>query len=193
MNAYEILINKDNKIDENFYKNFELIEVLNVENELIKIEKKTYENYSKLKEFLISNENIEIGILNSFRSFEEQERICREYVRIYGEELAYKLAAIPGTSEHHSGIAIDITVKKDDNNFAVTNKDLYNEEMRFSKVHKYLSEYGFVLRYPKDKTEITGFNYEPWHIRYIGKTIATECYEKNIVLEEYFSKKYLPN
>lgn len=76
MNFYEILINKDNKIDENFYKNFDLIEVLNVEGELIKIEKKTYENYSKLKECLKVNENIQLGILNSFRSFEEQKKIC---------------------------------------------------------------------------------------------------------------------
>lgn len=191
MNFYEILINKDNKIDENFYKNFDLIEVLNVEGELIKIEEKTYENYSKLKECLKVNENIQLGILNSFRSFEEQKKICEEFVKIYGAELAYKLAATPGTSEHHSGLAIDITVKKDDNNFAVKNSELYNEEAKFSKVHKYLADYGFILRYPKDKTEITGFNYEPWHIRYIGSTIAKECYEKNIVIEEYFSKKYL--
>lgn len=187
INKYEVLINKENKVDENFYKNFELIEVCNVENEIIKIEKKTFEEYIKLKECLIEKENIELGILNSFRDFETQQKICEEYVELYGIDLAYKLAAIPGTSEHHIGLAIDITLKKDDNNFAITNEELYGEDEKFLKVHKYLSKYGFILRYPKDKVQITKYNYEPWHIRFIGNKIAKECYEKKISLEEYYN------
>lgn len=184
---YGILINKENKIDKEFYKNFILVEVMNIENEIIKIEKKTFENYLKLKEKLLEEEKIELGILNSFRDFEEQQRICEEYVKIYGEELAYKLAAIPGTSEHHSGLAIDITLKRDNGNFAIENNELYEEDKKFLKVHKYLSNYGFILRYPKDKTEITKYNYEPWHIRYVGNKIAKECYDNNITLEEYYN------
>ncbi len=185
-NKYENLINKDKPIDSNFYKNFELIEILNVDNEKIQIEKLTYNNYLKLNKELLEKENIEIGVLNSFRDFKEQEEICKEYVKIYGEDLAYKLAALPGTSEHHTGLAIDIAVKKDDGNFAETNQELYEEENKFLIVHKYLYKYGFILRYPKDKTNITKYNYEPWHIRYVGEKIAKVCFYENITLEEYY-------
>ena len=183
---YEILINKDNKIDENFYKNFVFENVENVENEIISIEKITFENYLKLKKFLLKKENIELGILNSYRDFKEQQKICEEYVKIYGKEMAYKLAAIPGTSEHHTGLAIDITLKRDNGNFAISNDELYEEENKFLKVHKCLHNFGFLLRYPKDKTEITKYNYEPWHIRYIGIKIAQKCYNEKITLEEYY-------
>lgn len=186
-NKYEVLINKENKIDENFYKQYELIEVLNIDGEKIKIEKTTYENYLGLKNELLEKENIELGILNSFRDFKEQEEICKEYVEIYGVDLAYKLAAIPGTSEHHSGLAIDITLKRDDDTFAETNDELYEADKKFLIVHKYLNKYGFILRYPKDKTEITQYNYEPWHIRYVGENIATRCFNEKISLEEYYN------
>lgn len=185
MNYYEVLINKENKIEADFYKNFELIEALNVENQIIKIEKVTYQKYCELKERLV-NENIELGILNSFRDFEEQEEILKEYIEIYGEEEAYKLAAIPGASEHHTGLAIDITIKMSNGEFALTNEELYDEEERFQIVHRHLKEYGFILRYHKGKEEITKYSYEPWHIRYIGEKIAKICDEKNIVLEEYY-------
>lgn len=182
---YVILINQDNVIDRYFYKNFELIEVKNVEQKSIKIEKKTYENYLKLKKEILKKENIEIGIDNAYRDFEEQERICQKYIKYYGEKEAYKLAAIPGTSEHHSGLAIDITLKKDNGKFADSNDELYEENIKFLIIHKYLHKFGFILRYPMDKVEITKYNYEPWHIRYIGKKIAKICYEKDIALEEY--------
>lgn len=186
---YEILINKENIIDEFFYKNFELIEVLNFERKYIKIEKKTYEKYLELRKELLEKENIEIGIDNSFRDFKEQERICKKYIKYYGKEEAYKLAAFPGTSEHHSGLAIDITVKKDNGKFADTNDELYEENTKFLIVHRYLYKFGFILRYPANKIEITKYNYEPWHIRYVGEDIAKICYEGDIVLEEY-KKKY---
>lgn len=188
-NKYEILINKENPIDEKIYKTFELIEILNVDDEKIKIEKLTYDNYLKLNKELLEKENIEVGISNSFRDLEKQEEICKEYVKLYCEELAYKLAAIPGTSEHHTGLAIDITVKKDDGIYAETNEELYEAESKFLIVHKYLYKYGFILRYPKNKTDITKYNYEPWHIRYVGEKIAKICFFENITLEEYYNCK----
>ncbi len=188
MNKYEILINKENKISEDFYKNYELIEVLSVENQKIRIEKLTYKKYLKLKEIL-KQENIELGILNSFRDFEEQIKILKEYIEFYGEKDAYKLAAIPGTSEHHTGLAIDITVRKNDGEFAITNDELYEEDEKFKIVHKYLEKCGFILRYHKGKEEITKYSYEPWHIRYVGENIAKECADRNIVLEEYYQMK----
>ena len=56
-------------------------------------------------------------------------------------------------------------------------------------VHKYLKDCGFILRYHKGKESITKYSYEPWHIRYVGEKIAKECYEKDIVLEEYYQKE----
>ncbi len=189
LDKYTVLINKQNPVSKDFYKNYEIMETSGVENDIVKIEKLTFEKYENLKKYLNKTENIEIGILNAYRDFNEQEKICKEYEKIYGIEKAYKLAAVPGTSEHHSGLAIDITVKKDDGNFAITNDELYSENENFLKVHRYLSMFGFILRYPESKTKITEYDYEPWHIRYVGEWLAKLCYNEKKVLEEYYSGK----
>ena len=102
----------------------------------------------------------------------------------YGEEEAKRLAgtviAVPGTSEHELGLAFDLT---DD---SYRNLD---EAQENTAVQKWLMEnswrYGFILRYPNNKSEVTGIIYEPWHYRYVGKEIAQEIYESGLCLEEY--------
>ncbi len=90
--------------------------------------------------------------------------------------LAEKWLAIPGTSEHQLGIAVDINADKEKSS---------NEE-----VYEWLAEnaykYGFILRYPQSKEDITGTAYEPWHYRYVGEEAAEEIFNRQICLEEYF-------
>lgn len=90
--------------------------------------------------------------------------------------------AVPGTSEHQLGLALDIV--------DISNQTL-DESQENTPVQKWLMNnswrYGFILRYPTDKSDITGISYEPWHYRYVGKKAAKEIYDAQICLEEYLT------
>lgn len=93
---------------------------------------------------------------------------------------------MPGTSEHHTGQAIDLVIMKD-NKWIIENEELLRENDIFERIHKVLKYFGFILRYPKGKEYITGYSYEPWHIRYVGEDIAMNI--GNLTLEEYLENK----
>lgn len=133
-----------------------------------------------------------IYILSAYRDIEKQttlyeaevqEWLDAGYSRKDAEEQAGTVVAVPGTSEHHLGLAVDLVssehVKLD-------------EGAEKTKGYKWLvahcHEYGFILRYPNDTTEITGIIYEPWHFRYVGVEAATEIMEEGITLEEYLER-----
>ena len=95
---------------------------------------------------------------------------------------------MPGYSEHHTGLALDLYL-------VIDGKDVYlNEDMVeypeiWAKIHEKLGKYGFILRYLEGKEAITGYSYEPWHIRYVNDAkIASEIMEKGITLEEYLDR-----
>lgn len=123
----------------------------------------------------------EILMTTAYRSYGFQEVLWNNYVAREGEAEASRFSARPGTSEHQSGLAVDVSSPSV--NYTLT------EEYGESKEGVWLAEnahlYGFIIRFPKEKEEITGYLYEPWHIRYVGVPIATEIYERNITLEEY--------
>ena len=183
---YVTLVNKEFLIKDSFIKEVELIDILDIENKKIKIEKNTYDAYINLKDFIKDKLNIEIGIDSAYRSFEKQQEIYDDFLTKYGKSYTEKVVALPKTSEHHTGLAIDISIKKN-NKFLNENKDLEKEEETFKKIHKYLYNFGFILRYPKNKENITGYQYEPWHIRYVGKIVAKIIYDNNLTLEEYLT------
>lgn len=183
---YLILVNKDNKIKSNYLKNVELIDIINIDGKQIKIEKATYSAYLQLKNYL-NERNIEIGIDSSYRSLEEQQKIYEEFITNYDEDYAKQIVAPVGISEHHTGLAIDISIKKN-GKFLINNHDLMKEEKTFLEIHKSLAKFGFILRYPKEKEEITRYPYEAWHIRYVGVVPAKIIYENNWTLEEYLEK-----
>lgn len=129
-------------------------------------------------------EDIYMVVASGYRTGEEQQSMLDEKVEEYKEKvfwepvakrMAKKWVAIPGTSEHQLGIAVDI------------NADAVNSSGTevYEWLAKHAYEYGFVQRYPSDKADITGINYEPWHYRYVGKDAAKTMVEKNLCLEEY--------
>ena len=142
--------------------------------------------YNDLKDMYNAalNSNITLKINNAYRSKEKQTEIFNEQVNQYinegyNKEKAYKLTyltvQIPGYSEHETGLAIDFS-----------NQGHYDEnEKMWNWLKNNAYKYGFILRYPKDKYEITKINYEPWHYRYVGKKAAKEITNQNITLEEY--------
>lgn len=179
------LINKDNKIKESFYKKVNFIDIKDIDGNDTKIEKETYENYLELQEFL-KTKNIIIGIDSAYRSEQRQSELYQEFIEKYGKEYADKIVAPVGTSEHHSGLAIDLALKS---NNEYLDADMVHEDQEpiYKEVHKHLKDFGFILRYPEGKEHITGYPYEPWHIRYVGKFVAKIIYEKNYTLEEYLT------
>ena len=122
-------------------------------------------------------------INESYRTAERQQEILDGYIESYqanglSEEeavaQAMEIAASPGTSEHQLGLAVDIISETDE-----------DDTPTWQWLEANCSRYGFILRYPEDKTEITGISYEPWHFRYVGKEAAEEIMERGITLEEY--------
>ena len=182
---YLTLINKENPIKDRYFNYLELVDYYDILNENIKIEKKALEAYLQLKEFL-ETKNIEIGMDSSYRTLEEQQKIIDEFTIKYGEDYVKQYVAPIGTSEHHTGLAIDLSFKIN-GEFLIENDDLIANEDIFLEIHKYLKDFGFILRYPKGKEKVTGYSYEPWHIRYVGKVVATIIYENDLTLEEYLT------
>ena len=178
---YTQLVNKENLWKEKQLEKIELVEANDIDNNRIKIEKKTKESYELLKKCL-KTRNIEIGITDAFRTAEEQEKIKERLSQEKGTDYVKNYVANPYESEHHTGLAIDIAIKKDNEYFDEENE---NTKEDYKIIHETLHKYGFILRYPKGKEKITGYNYEPWHIRYIGKVPSQIIYNNNLTLEEY--------
>ena len=118
---------------------------------------------------------LNIPLVSGYRSYETQEKLHNKYVKKDGKEVANTYSAKPGESEHQTGLALDIGSV--DRSFANT------IEAKWLAENAYL--YGFIIRYPKDKTNVTGYIYEPWHVRYLGEKKAKDVYLSGLTLEEY--------
>lgn len=169
---YQILVNKDNRIPKDFHNCTEWVEVLDSEGQVCKIERVTYRHFEKLVSDF-SKKNIFIEVSSGYRSIQEQEELFLNGVQDLGIEKATKLIAKPYYSEHHTGLAIDINIWKKGEKEFLNNEDtkeeiLNKKKEEYQQIHEALKDYGFILRYPRGKEEITGYSYEPWHIRYVG-------------------------
>ena len=131
-----------------------------------------------------------IRVNTSFRTLGDQERMVQskfDYYKNMGHsdeeamDLAYAVAAKPGYSEHHTGLAVDIV---SDNLEVSTNDELW------AWLAEHCADYGFILRYPEGKTHITGITYEPWHFRYVGLKAAKIIMSEGLTLEEYLEIYY---
>lgn len=120
-------------------------------------------------------EGINVYISSGFRSYSHQINTYNRYVKLYGQNVADTFAARPGYSEHQTGLAFDLNSIGD--SFANTKEGIW--------VQNNCYKYGFIVRYPKGKESLTGYKYEPWHIRYVGIEVATDLYHKGLCLEEY--------
>lgn len=129
-------------------------------------------------------DNIELLGVSGYRSYKTQKGLFDTYVKTQGIEHAAQYSAVPGKSEHQTGLSIDVSGA--DSKTRLEESFENTPEGRWLKQHA--AEYGFIIRYPKGKEAITGYNYEPWHIRYVGKTIAQEIAKQGITLEEYFQE-----
>lgn len=141
------------------------------------------------------NDGISLVLISGFRTYEGQEKLFNNKVNYYlnqgynrekAKELAAQYVAPPGTSEHLTGLAVDV-ISPDWYSYNSDLNSNFENTKQFKWLYENCADYGFVLRYPKDKVSITGYSYEPWHYRYVGKEAAKEIMSKKICLEEYVS------
>ena len=142
-----------------------------------------------------STENVRIIALSAYRDYEYQKELFDDKVQRLQQEKGYSVTkareeaatvvAYPGTSEHQLGLALDLVdarhVKLDESQ---------ENTAAYKWLYKHCAEYGFIVRYPNGKTDITGIIYEPWHFRYVGEDAAKIIMEKGITLEEYIEEYY---
>ena len=129
-------------------------------------------------------QGLHLVINSAYRSYEEQKKIYDEYFRIYDSVTASKLVAIPGCSEHQLGLSVDLTSQ----NVLDGTYSLFGNTPEYQWVINHTHEYGFILRYPKDKTNITGTANEPWHFRYVGKKSRRGNVRKKLNIRRIYPK-----
>lgn len=176
-----ILVNKDNPVPENYQVTLKTLKNGDRVDERI---------YPDLQDMFDAMRSVGIypHINSAYRSPEKQQQLLDDKIAAYKNEghsdkearrLAKLLVSTPESSEHLLGLALDLTAED-------------NSGCSVEDVQKWLRDnaykYGFIMRYPEDKTEITGYSYEPWHYRYVGKSAALSMYIDQICLEEYLGK-----
>lgn len=201
---YLVLVNKQNSLPEGWEESINLEEAQNdipenieltedndyLASDVFMVESKALEAFRDLQADLEA-EGIVILLDSTYRSVARQEELWAEFEEKYGLEYTQNTVAVPGTSEHHTGLAIDVCIIKDgviinENDAMIAERDI------FLKIHAKLADYGFILRFPEDGKAVTGYDYEPWHFRYVGSAeIAHDIMDNGLTLEEYL--KAVPN
>ena len=177
-----VLVNKLNRLQSNYVPHdLEQISLNYATNNKF-LRKEAKENFEKL-----SSDAKKIGYsiiaVSAYRDYDYQENLFNNYVKEKGENYALKCSAKAGHSEHQTGLSVDVMGSNND-------YDEFEKSKEFDWMKNNSYKYGFILRYPKGKEYITGFKYEPWHYRYVGKDVASIIYTEGITLEEYY-KKYI--
>ena len=186
---YEILVNKENLLPSDYVPEtmVEIHEPMGSkldESYVNRLDKEAYACFKQMQTDALK-EGYEIFIDSSYRPYEYQERLFNSIASEKGLDHATKYVAPPGGSEHQTGLAIDVIFRRNGEMIEEQKEDDPEIMWLFSNSHKY----GFILRYPKGKEGITGFNFEPWHFRYVGRVLAQEIYQNGLTLEEYHRQK----
>ncbi len=127
--------------------------------------------------------------VSAYRSYERQMQIYNNNVRTRGTEKTDKVSAIPGSSEHQTGLAIDVSC----NSAGCALEESFGSTEEGKWLRDNCHKFGFIIRYPKGKEDITGYSYEPWHIRYVGKKLAKYIFKNHYTLEEYYKLTTVDN
>lgn len=184
MDKYLVLVNKDNPLkDESMYEKVDCNS--NYANDRT-AEKEAFEAFKKLQEF-VKEQGYIIDVESGYRSSSYQQIVWDECLKEHGLEHTKKFVAVPGYSEHQTGLAIDFLLYED---------GVWYEDQKM-KGHPVLNlvadnayKFGFIIRYPEGKEDITGYGYEPWHLRYVKDVeIAKYIKDNNLCLEEYLNNK----
>lgn len=174
----DVLANKYNKLDEEFEpKNIVQISESctkgNSQQYLSKVAKEAFEEMCAAA----LEEDMHILANSAYRSYSDQQNIYDTYLNLYGQNYVDNYVAVPGYSEHQTGLALDVAAK---------GYNTFKTSPEYTWMLENSYKYGFILRYPESKQEITGYKYEAWHFRYVGIDAAKYIKENNITYEEYY-------
>ena len=187
----DVLVNKDNLLPSDYYPKDLVVTDQNENN---------FHNYQdpRLKPMVrrdiypyiqrmmedAKKEGVEFIVDSGYRSYNYQQKVLDKLIAELGD-VAYQKAALPGASEHQTGLAFDIAYYRN----GVFDDDVKEEDKEAIWLANNSYKYGFILRYPKGKEEITGFQFEPWHFRFVGLELAKELFDEGITLDEYYARK----
>ena len=173
--SVSVLANKYNKLDSSFSpKDLTLLDNCSTGNHYLAKEAK--EAYDKMC-FASLKDGMKLSVTSSYRSYQDQEKIYNNYLNLYGKSYVEKYVATPGFSEHQTGLALDVKSM---------NSNIFESSMEYKWMVNNSYKYGFILRYTENKKDITGYNSEVWHFRYVGVEAAKYIYENNITYDEYY-------
>lgn len=177
LNTNYVLVNKYNYLP-NYFEPDNLVILDEYSKGNIKLVSEAYEAF-KLMAKNAQEQNLNLRIVSAYRSYDYQKKLYNNYLKTDSQEVVDAYSARPGFSEHQTGLAIDIdNTLESYTNFHIT------QEFTWMKENAY--KYGFILRYDLGKEHITGYQYEPWHYRYVGTDISNYIHQAKITYEEYY-------
>ena len=183
---YLELINKNNNIDLNYEPNDLVIPSIrfgNIGNMMVQYVRRDVAVALEKLFKAAKNGGINLVAISGYRSYDYQKNIYDNEVNNVGKIQANRYVAKPGQSEHQTGLAMDLLSDE----YMNLDEGFENTES-FRWLEENMSKFGFILRYPKGKEDITGYGYEPWHIRYVGVEDAKKIMDEGLTLEEYLSR-----
>lgn len=183
---FEILVNREHLLDESYVPS--LYTLVDRFPDLIlkaSLREDIMPYYLKMLDGA-NRDGVDFTVHSGYRSYQHQKRIMEERIKKQGVD-ALKYVAPAGASEHQTGLAFDVLCIVDGEYKLVSSDD--DDAIIWLKENGY--KYGFILRYPKGKENITGFNYERWHYRFVGPELADYLYQSQLTLEEYHMNKTL--
>lgn len=179
LNTEKVLVNKYYYLDNNYVPdNLESISTrFALSNmKMVNTAKNAFEEMAQEAK----KENLSIIAMSTYRSYDYQVNLYNRYVKADGKDAADTYSGRPGHSEHQTGLAVDVYNGKE-------NYTNFEKTKEFIWMNNHAHEFGFILRFPKDKVNETGYTYESWHYRYVGKEVAKYIKEHNISFEEYYA------
>lgn len=182
---YMVLVNPKHKVPDDWEERLDLVEEKSLlYNDPVRVDRKAYEAWKSMKDELAA-EGVFVELDSCYRSKAEQQEVMDDFTKKYGAEYAKQIVAEPGTSEHQTGLALDLFLVIDGVQ-VVENEEMMKHPEVWEKVHAKLADHGFILRYPLRKAIFTEYTYEPWHMRYIDdpKT-AHEIMDADTTFEQY--------
>lgn len=183
--SYEVLVNRKRSMPEDYVPS-DLVSFTDVptclgDPEVNQMRKDACAALTELFDAAKTETGIQLYARSGYRSYSTQIALYNRYVQNHGQAEADTFSAKPGQSEHQTGLTVDITS-------ASMNMEL-DEPFGDTDEGKWVAEnaykYGFIIRYPKGKDDITGYMYEPWHLRYLGKELAKEVFDSGLTFDEF--------
>ena len=180
-----VFVDKNHPVPQDFVPSDLVSPYFNSTGEIIQLKAEPAEHLKKMIA-AASKDKVQLVVFCGYVSYQTQDEYFQDRAAMLGEAEAGKVIEKPGYSEHQCGIAVDFS-----SNSTSATTVAYADTDAGKWLYEHAHEYGFILRYPKGKEQITGYSYMPWHYRYIGETYASMMYEisPDLSLEEFYDIK----